>query len=137
MASEAASPIAARERHERHRVSVDEYVTFREHGFLAMRGLVPRADVDELNAHMVAHYCNARSYVPWNHGMPYQGESGNYLHILARGSTHLPYAQPEFGTPCAANRPRPAEGSAAPAGMMGGDDGMMDMEEFGDSDRGE
>jgi phytanoyl-CoA hydroxylase len=31
----------------------------------------------------VGHYCNARSYVPW--------EGGNGAHILARGSTHLPY----------------------------------------------
>jgi ectoine hydroxylase-related dioxygenase (phytanoyl-CoA dioxygenase family) len=53
----------------------------------------------------VGHYCNARSRVAWNHGMPYQGDSANYLHILARGATHLPYAQPPFGTPCAANRP--------------------------------
>jgi hypothetical protein len=37
--------------------------------------------------------------------MPYEGDSGNYLHILARGTTHLPYAQPRFGTPCAANAP--------------------------------
>jgi phytanoyl-CoA hydroxylase len=31
----------------------------------------------------VGHYCNARSYVPW--------EGGNGAHILARGETHLPY----------------------------------------------
>jgi hypothetical protein len=80
----------------------------------------------------VAHYCNARSYVPWNHGMPYEGDSGNYLHILARGSTHLPYAQPRFGTPCAANQPQPTRATAVPAGMMGGDDGMMGMDAFGD-----
>jgi phytanoyl-CoA hydroxylase len=36
----------------------------------------------------VAHYCNARSHVPW--------EGGNGSHILARGSTHLPYAEPRF-----------------------------------------
>ena len=73
----------------------------------------------------VGHYCNARSFVPWNHGDPYEGDSANYLHILARGTTHLPYAQPRFGTPCAANQPREAA-TAAPAGsMMGMDDGMM------------
>ncbi len=58
----------------------------------------------------VSHYCNARSRVPWNHGIPYAGEdegaAANHVHILARGSTHLPYAQPNFGTPCAANMPR-------------------------------
>jgi ectoine hydroxylase-related dioxygenase (phytanoyl-CoA dioxygenase family) len=31
----------------------------------------------------VGHYCNARSWVPW--------EGGNGAHILARGDTHLPY----------------------------------------------
>jgi phytanoyl-CoA hydroxylase len=73
----------------------------------------------------VGHYCNARSFVPWNHGEPWEGESANYLHILARGTTHLPYAQPKFGTPCAANAPRPAAAAGAPKSMMGMDDGMM------------
>eukprot|EP01051_Picozoa_sp_SAG22_P024281 SAG22_NODE_6663_length_825_cov_1.705234_1_plen_247_part_00 len=53
----------------------------------------------------VAHYCNARSFVPWNGGSvhrPFEGAGANGEHILARGSTHLPYAQPRFGTHCAA-----------------------------------
>ena len=29
----------------------------------------------------------------------------NGSHILARGDTHLPYARPRFGTPCAALLP--------------------------------
>jgi phytanoyl-CoA hydroxylase len=49
----------------------------------------------------VAHYCNARSYVPWDDGR--LDGMGNGRHVLARGETHLPYAQPRFGTPCAAN----------------------------------
>ncbi|MBM3280324.1 MAG: phytanoyl-CoA dioxygenase family protein [Candidatus Handelsmanbacteria bacterium] len=61
----------------------------------------------------VSHYCNARSWVPWNHGAPYEGEAANYQHILARGATHLPFAQPRFGTPCAAlacaDEPRPTD----------------------------
>jgi len=75
----------------------------------------------------VGHYCNARSLVLWNHGEPWEGESANYLHILARGSTHLPYAQPLFGTPCAANAPR-AEvnvGPLQPMSMMGMDDDTL------------
>jgi phytanoyl-CoA hydroxylase len=36
----------------------------------------------------VGHYCNARSWVPW--------EGGNGAHILARGETHLPHAEPRF-----------------------------------------
>ncbi|GLV60998.1 hypothetical protein KDH_78160 [Dictyobacter sp. S3.2.2.5] len=69
----------------------------------------------------VGHYCNARSFVPWNSGAPYEGDSANYLHILGRGTTHLPYAQPKFGTPCAANQPpasRPKR-QQAPMSMMG------------------
>ena len=46
----------------------------------------------------VAHYCNARSYVPWDDEPLGPGEMGNERHILARGSTHLPHAQPKFAT---------------------------------------
>jgi phytanoyl-CoA hydroxylase len=73
----------------------------------------------------VGHYCNARSLVPWNHGAPYDGDNANHLHILARGSTHLPYAQPAFGTPCAATQPKSGSRGAPPMGMMGDDDDMM------------
>jgi phytanoyl-CoA hydroxylase len=51
----------------------------------------------------VAHYCNARSFVPWDDDPLPAGQLGNDRHILARGASHLPYAQPRFGTPCAAN----------------------------------
>jgi phytanoyl-CoA hydroxylase len=34
----------------------------------------------------VGHYCNARSHVPW--------ETEHGPHLLARGSTHMPHAQP-------------------------------------------
>jgi phytanoyl-CoA hydroxylase len=47
----------------------------------------------------VAHYCNARSYVPWDDEPLDDGEMANARHILARGLTHLPYAQPKFDTP--------------------------------------
>jgi ectoine hydroxylase-related dioxygenase (phytanoyl-CoA dioxygenase family) len=80
----------------------------------------------------VGHYCNARSAVPWNHGQPFEGEFANYLHILARGSTHLPYAQPRFGTPCAANQPATPPAAARPMSMMPGDDGMLDMQPHGE-----
>ena len=54
----------------------------------------------------VSHYCNARSRVPWiNYDGDEQGAATNHEHILARGATHLPYAQPKFGTLCAANAP--------------------------------
>jgi phytanoyl-CoA hydroxylase len=44
----------------------------------------------------VAHYCNARSYVPWDDEPLEDGQMANDRHILARGSTHLPYARPRF-----------------------------------------
>jgi phytanoyl-CoA hydroxylase len=40
----------------------------------------------------VAHYCNARSYVPWDDEPLAEGEMGNGRHVLARGSTHLLFA---------------------------------------------
>jgi hypothetical protein len=99
---------------EPYRVSAEEYVRFHKQETLLVRGLVPREDVQEVIDHMdnllagretipgiavpsfrqspqeKLQYCNARSWVPWNHGTPYEGESANYLHILARGTTHLP-----------------------------------------------
>ena len=86
---------------------------------------------DQPRRSFVGHYCNARSIVPWNHGEPWEGESANYLHILARGNTHLPYAQPKFGTPCAANQPRSVSIASMsmmmPMSMMPDDDGMMGL----------
>lgn len=74
----------------------------------------------------VGHYCNARSWVPWNHGAPFEGEAANYLHILARGTTHLPYAQPRFGTPCAANQPPGTKTTPIrPKSMMGNKNDQM------------
>ncbi|MEP7359157.1 MAG: phytanoyl-CoA dioxygenase family protein, partial [Anaerolineales bacterium] len=80
----------------------------------------------------VGHYCNARSFVPWNHGETWEGEAANYLHILARGRTHMPFAQPIFGTPCAANAPQPAGAAAEAKSMMGMPDGMMAPMPHGD-----
>jgi len=80
----------------------------------------------------VGHYCNARSWAPWNHGQPWDGESANYLHILARGATHLPYAQPLFGTPCAANQPAASAAPRVAKSMMPGADGMLTMTSHGE-----
>jgi phytanoyl-CoA hydroxylase len=46
----------------------------------------------------VAHYCNARSYVPWDNAPLADGEMANARHVLARGTTHLPCAEPRFRT---------------------------------------
>jgi len=80
----------------------------------------------------VGHYCNARSWVPWNHGQPFEGEAANNLHILARGTTHLPFAQPLFGTPCAANQPAGAAAPRVAKSMMPGADGMLTMTPHGE-----
>ena len=80
---------------------------------------------DRWRRSFVGHYCNARSFTQWDYGF---GEGcTNGRHILARGTTHLPFAQPLFGTPCAATRPAApeAQGPAATA-MADAGSGMMD-----------
>jgi ectoine hydroxylase-related dioxygenase (phytanoyl-CoA dioxygenase family) len=47
----------------------------------------------------VAHYCNARSAVPWDDEPLAPGELGNGRHILAVGTTHLPYAERRYALP--------------------------------------
>ena len=71
---------------------------------------------DRFRRSLVGHYANARSYTAWgNRG---RQEMANGQHILARGATHLPFAQPRFGTPCAANRPPEVVPDGAPLSMM-------------------
>ncbi len=91
----------------------------------------PNRTQDRFRRAFVGHYCNARSWVPWNHGIPYEGDSANYCHILARGRTHLPYAKPRFSTPCAAldaEHDTPDE-PLPPMRMMGMGDEMAVVEE--------
>ncbi|HWP40286.1 MAG TPA: phytanoyl-CoA dioxygenase family protein [Tepidisphaeraceae bacterium] len=68
---------------------------------------------DRFRRAFVGHYCNARSFTQWGAdtepGDPHASsridpvtKMTNGSHILARGDTHLPFAQPRFGTPCAA-----------------------------------
>lgn len=89
----------------------------------------------------VSHYCNARSRVPWNHGMSWEGQAeglaANGEHILARGRTHLDYAQPRFGTPCAANMPEvygQRVDDERPRSMMGDGNGFMILVPHEDDD---
>lgn len=63
---------------------------------------------DRFRRSFVSHYHNARSFTQWGYDSamnverdPITGMS-NGCHILARGDTHLPFAKPQFGTPCAA-----------------------------------
>lgn len=86
---------------------------------------------DRFRRSFVSHYCNARSFTQWGGEVPADPETGmtNSSHILARGNTHLPFALPKFGTPCAAllspeDRASQAQEAAAMMGDM--DSGMMD-----------
>lgn len=68
----------------------------------------------------VNHYCNARSFTTWG--------GGNKSQVLARGNTHLEFASPRFGTPCAALDPERSSLSdtgAAPPMMMATPEGEM------------
>jgi len=81
---------------------------------------------DRFRRAFVSHYCNARSWVPWNHGQTWEGEAANQMHILARGTTHLSYAGPQFGTPVYTSTGT-ADQPGAPVRMMGVDGDMMPM----------
>lgn len=88
----------------------------------------PNRTTDRFRRSYVCHYCNARSWVPWNHGAPFDGDAANNLHILARGTTHLPYSQPAFGTPVELYVPEEADGGAPAPRMMGMEDkGTMEV----------
>ncbi len=87
---------------------------------------------DRFRRSFVGHYCNARSFTQWNDGdgsdLDQDTMMANQRHILARGDTHLPFAKPRFGTPCAAmldpeERRRQSEYAAMMMGDM--DTGMM------------
>jgi ectoine hydroxylase-related dioxygenase (phytanoyl-CoA dioxygenase family) len=80
---------------------------------------------DRFRRAFVSHYCNARSFTQWGADVPEGNKHGEHVanpddypdkieprtrmtngsHILARGDSHLPFAQPRFGTPCAATMP--------------------------------
>ncbi|MBM7564121.1 phytanoyl-CoA dioxygenase family protein [Paenibacillus sacheonensis] len=81
----------------------------------------PNKTTDRYRRSYVCHYCNARSWVPWDHD-GYEGDSGNYRQILARGRTHLPYSEPAFGTEVYLYEGAESDGSVS---MMGMDNGMM------------
>lgn len=61
---------------------------------------------DRFRRAFVSHYCNARSFTQWGGDESVVPDPAtkmtNGSHILARGDSHLPFAKPRFGTPCAA-----------------------------------
>jgi phytanoyl-CoA hydroxylase len=89
-------------------------------GHVLHRSLTNRS-ATRMRRAFVTHYCNARSFTPWL--------GGNGEHILGRGATTLPFAQPRFGTPCAANRPESsrADDALKPALMVASEGGMEAM----------
>lgn len=86
---------------------------------------------DRYRRSYVCHYCNAHSWVPWNHGAAYEGDAANTLHILARGWTRLPHGAPKFGTPVELNADPFGEeagsGGAMMVAMPDGNMGKLDM----------
>jgi phytanoyl-CoA hydroxylase len=86
------------------------------------RGTTPRRA-------FVGHYCDARSFVPWHFGEEWNGmnlgKSANEFHTLGRGDTHLAFARPRFGTPCAALEGRTPRLAGSHVAMpMGSKEGM-------------
>ena len=120
-------PIA--ERYKEHEVPAimgpGDVVFFGSHVF--HRSLKNRSATRSRRA-LVNHYANARSFTEWG--------GGNAGQILARGGTHLQYATPKFGTPCAANHPEVSRANvASPSMMMGMPDGTVKaVESVGDAD---
>lgn len=96
-------------------------------GHIMHRSLRNRTS-DRYRRCLVNHYCNARSYTTWG--------GGSKEHILARGNTHLSFATPRFGTPCAALDPQESasDRGAVPTMMMATEDGMMGAQEPGQED---
>lgn len=95
---------------------------------------------DRYRRSFVSHYSSARSFTQWGAAASYEGDphispsidpvtgGTNGSHILARGDTHLPFASPRFGTPCAALLPaeeRRAQGAIALCAMGDMDSDMM------------
>lgn len=84
----------------------------------------PNRTTNRFRRSFVSHYCSAHSLVPWNHGAPFKGVNANHEHILARGSSHLPFATPAFGTPVKA-KGKLKEGEQMSPRMMGMESGQM------------
>lgn len=97
---------------------------------------------DRFRRAFVSHYCNARSFTQWGADTGFDDthkaeaqdpatKMTNGSHILARGDSHLPFAKPRFGTPCAAlldsaTRRKWSEHALQVAADMGsGDMGLM------------
>ncbi|RYG40937.1 phytanoyl-CoA dioxygenase family protein [bacterium] len=116
-------PIAERYKEREVAVEVDPGDVVFFGGHVLHRSLKNRT-TDRYRRSFVNHYANARSFTVWG--------GGNGAHILARGDTHLEYAIPRFGTPCAALDPERGSGiSEVPDMMMATPMGTMAAQEPG------
>jgi ectoine hydroxylase-related dioxygenase (phytanoyl-CoA dioxygenase family) len=84
---------------------------------------------DRFRRSYVCHYSNARSWVPWGRGAAYRENAAHSGHLLVRGRTHQPYAEPRLGTPVTLS---PIQENAEDNGSMmiampNGDMGKLDM----------
>jgi len=94
----------------------------------------PNRTKDRFRRSYVCHYCNARSFVPWNHGVAFEGDSANREHILARGATHLEHGSPIFGTKVNVKIMNKNVSSAPERNMGMEDEGMMVVQPFKDNE---
>lgn len=97
---------------------------------------------DRYRRSFVGHYCNARAFTQWGADSPSSDPNAaptvepitrmaNGSHILARGDTHLPFARPKFGAPCAAllsREDRRKEAEFATAMMADMESGLMEAQ---------
>jgi ectoine hydroxylase-related dioxygenase (phytanoyl-CoA dioxygenase family) len=106
------SPVAGRYDHILAAAAPGDVVFFNGHVFHRSK---LNATTDRFRRAFVTHYCNARSFTQWGAEAETPPDSlyaapvidpetrmTNGSHILCRGDTHLPFAKPRFGTPCAA-----------------------------------
>lgn len=109
------------------------------HGNVLHRSYANHSDVSRRA--FAGHYCNARSFVPWNIGEDWcgslEGQGANFCHILARGDSHLPFAKPSFGTPCAALEERNLRTVGSKVAMPMGDSGKMTVGNIDSVNRGD
>lgn len=110
----ALTPIADRYEHVLTACDPGDVVFFDGH---VLHRSLANASSDRMRRAFVGHYMNARSLTEWGRVIEPGEETmaadvvdaatggTNGSHILARGDTHLPFARPRFGTPCAALEP--------------------------------
>ena len=84
------------------RVRVSEYVNFHKQGFLLLRSLVRREDVQELD-NLLAHRGSITGSAAPSLRQSTQEKLQYWLLFHAR---FLPHVEPHFGTPRLANQPR-------------------------------